>query len=98
MANSLTAEWPRSTSPATPGLVAVTAWRYTGEKEHWWHHPRNLPTILAYNVGQMYYQFGEGIRSGEPCQPDFNTAVELHQLIDSIQEASEQGREVAVTK
>ncbi len=57
-----------------------------------------MPRGAAYNVGQMYYQFGEGIRSGETCQPDFNTAAELHQFIDSIQEASDRGHEVVVTK
>jgi predicted dehydrogenase len=55
-----------------------------------------MPRGAPYNVGQMYYQFGQGIRSGEDCQPDFNTAVELHRFLDSIQEASSQGREVAV--
>jgi hypothetical protein len=56
-----------------------------------------MPRGAPYNVGQMYYSFGQGIRSGQPCQPDFNTAVELHRFIDNIQEASNQGREVAVT-
>ena len=46
----------------------------------------------AYNVGQMYYQFGRGIREGEGCQPDFDEAVRLHRFIDSIQEASDQSR------
>jgi hypothetical protein len=49
-------------------------------------------------VGQMYYQFGQSILSGDECQPDFYTAVELHHFIDSIQAASDQGREVAVSK
>ncbi len=57
-----------------------------------------MPRGAPYNVGQMYYQFGQSIRSGDPCQPDFNTAVELHRFIDTIQEASEQGREVAVSR
>ena len=57
-----------------------------------------MPRGAVYNVGQMYYQFGEGIRSGEICQPDFNTAVELHRFIDSIQEASERGHEVEVSR
>jgi len=57
-----------------------------------------MPRGAAYNVGQMYYQFGESIRTGDVCQPDFNTAVELHRFIDTIQEASEQGREVAVSR
>jgi predicted dehydrogenase len=55
-----------------------------------------MPRGAPYNVGQMYYQFGQGIRSGENCQPDFNAAVELHRFLDSIQEASAQGREVPV--
>jgi len=56
-----------------------------------------MPRGAPYNVGQMYYQFGQSILSGNPCQPDFNTAVELHHFIDSIQAASDQGREMAVT-
>ncbi len=55
-----------------------------------------MPRGEPYNVGHMYYLFGRGIRSGQSCQPDFNTAVELHRLIDNIREPSEQGREVAV--
>ena len=55
-----------------------------------------MPHGAAYNVGQMYYQFGRGIRDGEGCQPDFDEAVRLHRFIDSIQEASDQSREVAV--
>jgi predicted dehydrogenase len=56
-----------------------------------------MPRGAPYNVGQMYYQFGQSIRSGDPCQPDFATAVELHHFIDSIQAASDQGREMAVS-
>ena len=55
-----------------------------------------MPQGEPYNVGQLYYQFGQAILSGENCQPDFNTAVELHRFLDNIREASEQGREVAV--
>lgn len=55
-----------------------------------------MPRGAPYNVGQMYYLFGQSIRSGRSCQPDFNTAVELHRFIDNIQEASNQGRAVAV--
>ena len=55
-----------------------------------------MPHGEPYNVAQMYCLFGRGIRSGQSCQPDFNTAVELHHFIDNIREASEQGWEVAV--
>ena len=39
----------------------------------------------------MYYQFGEAIRSGADCQPDFAEAMRLHRFIDAIQVASYQG-------
>ena len=40
-----------------------------------------MPHGAAYNVGQMYYQFGRGIREGEGCQPDFDEAVRLHRTL-----------------
>ena len=55
-----------------------------------------MPHGAAYNVSQMYYQFGRGIREGGGSQPDFDEAVRLHRFIDSIREASDQSREVAV--
>ena len=55
-----------------------------------------MPQGEAYNVGQMYYQFGQAILSGNDCQPDFQQAVELHRFIDHIRQASDQGREVVV--
>lgn len=56
-----------------------------------------MPRGAPFNVGQMYYRFGESIRTGDPCHPDFAEAVELHHFIDNIREASERGQEVAVT-
>jgi len=47
------------------------------------------------NVGQMYALFAQAIRGGESCQPTFETAVDLHRLIDAIKQASDDGREVA---
>ena len=55
-----------------------------------------MPQGEAYNVGQMYYQFGQAILSGNNCQPDFQQAVELHRFIDNLHQASDQGREVVV--
>ena len=39
-----------------------------------------MPHGAPYCVGQMYYQFGEAIRNGTDCQPDFDEAVRLHRL------------------
>ncbi len=58
--------------------------------------PEGMPGGSVYNVGQIYHRFGQSILSGTACDPDFNTAVELHRLIDSIQEASDRGLEVTV--
>ena len=49
-----------------------------------------------YSVGQLYYMFGEAIRGQGERQPDFDTAVELHRLVDCIRQSSEERRAVAV--
>jgi predicted dehydrogenase len=53
-----------------------------------------MPQGEAFNVGQMYYQFGQAIRSGQSCSPNFDTAVELHKFLDSVRAASDQGRTI----
>ena len=55
-----------------------------------------MPPGEPFNVGQMYYRFGQAIRSGGQCQPDFATAVELHRLVDAIRHSSDTGQAVAV--
>ena len=66
--------------------------------------PSNLTNVLEgmpagppMNVGQMYYQFGQAIRGNDSDYPDFDTAVDLHRLIDSIRLASGENRSVATT-
>ncbi len=52
------------------------------------------PSGEARNVGQMYALFAQAIRDGKSDQPTFETAVDLHRLIDAIRQASDDGREV----
>jgi predicted dehydrogenase len=52
------------------------------------------PPGEASNVGQMYALFAQAIRDGKSCQPTFETAVELHHLIDAIRQASAGGLEI----
>ncbi len=52
------------------------------------------PSGEAINVGQMYTQFARAIRDGESHQPTFETAVDLHRLVDAIKQASNNRREV----
>jgi predicted dehydrogenase len=62
------------------------------------HVPADFPQGDPFNVGQMYAMFAEAIRSGkaQPRLPTFDTAVELHHFIDTIQQASDAGRELPV--
>ena len=51
------------------------------------------PSGEAANVGQMYTLFARAIRDGKSHQPTFETAVDLHRLVDAIKQASDNGRE-----
>lgn len=51
------------------------------------------PSGEAINVGQMYTRFARAIDGGESRQPTFETAVDLHRLVDAIRQASDTGRE-----
>jgi len=53
-----------------------------------------MPKGPPKNVGQLYFQFGAGIRGQQSSFPDFDTAVELHRLVDHIRQASDEGRAV----
>ena len=55
-----------------------------------------MPEGAPYNVGQLYYMFGEAIRNQGERQPEFDDAVELHRLVDCIRRSSEERRTVAV--
>src|SRR5580700_10556040 len=41
----------------------------------------------ALNVGRLYALFADAIRNGKSRQPTFDTAVELHRLIDAVRRA-----------
>lgn len=53
------------------------------------------PSGEAVNVGQMYALFAAAIRGGGAgALPSFDTAVNLHCLVDAIKDASDQSRQV----
>jgi predicted dehydrogenase len=69
--------------------------------ERWTFVAPGTPSGEALNVGQMYTLFAQAIRDGairggEDRQPSFETAVDLHRLVDAIKVASDEGREVSV--
>ena len=53
------------------------------------------PFSEAINVGRVYALFAEAIRGGKGRQPTFETAVDLHRLLDSMRRSSESGRREA---
>ena len=56
--------------------------------------PESVRQGTPFNVAQMYRRFGEAIRSDQRAEPDFDTAVVRHRLLDAIQKASERGTRV----
>jgi predicted dehydrogenase len=40
----------------------------------------------------MWHRFAEAIRAGTPVEPDFDTAVTRHRLLDAVQRASDTGQ------
>jgi hypothetical protein len=59
--------------------------------------PADFPRGDPFNIGQLYTLFAEAIRTGQNRLPTFDTAVDLHRFIDTIQQASATGRELPVT-
>ena len=55
-----------------------------------------MPQGAPFNVGQLYYLFGEAIRGEDNRQPDFDTAVELHRFIEAVRQASNDKNTVVV--
>jgi len=56
--------------------------------------PAGTPPGDPRNVGQLYVKFAEAIRSGVNYTPNFDTAVEVHDLLDAIAASSKEGREM----
>ena len=46
----------------------------------------------AYGVGQMWVKFTEAIRTNARIEPDFDSAVRRHRMLDAIVRASQTGQ------
>ena len=62
---------------------------------------QGTPAGEAFNVGQMYALFAQAIRNRTSPNagnglPSFDTAVELHRLVDATKQASDTGRAVTL--
>ena len=53
--------------------------------------PAAVPAGPPRNVALLYREFAQAISDDRPAAPDFTTAVRFHQLLESIQRASDTG-------
>jgi predicted dehydrogenase len=51
----------------------------------------------GYDVGQMWVNFSQAIRSGKNVEPDFDFAVRRHRMLDAIRRASDTGQRQKVS-
>ena len=59
------------------------------------HHtwvPESVPQGPPFNIAQLWGRFADAIKSGERAEPDFDSAVTRHRLLDAIQRASDTGQ------
>ncbi len=54
--------------------------------------PPEVPQGPGFNVAQLFRLMGQGIREGKNVQPDFNRALRIHRLINTIEESSRTGQ------
>jgi predicted dehydrogenase len=51
----------------------------------------------SYDVGQMWVKFAEAIRTGTRIEPDFDSAVRRHRMLDAIVRAAQTGQRQKVS-
>ncbi len=54
--------------------------------------PAAVPEGPPQNIGQLYVRMAEAIREGKRFDPNFEDALEVHQLLEAIQRSSDEGR------
>ncbi|WP_411965033.1 Gfo/Idh/MocA family protein [Haloferax sp. YSMS24] len=58
--------------------------------------PESVPFGPPQNVGQAYVRMAAAIQEGKAFAPSFEDALEVHRLLDAIQQSSDEGRVVRV--
>ena len=58
--------------------------------------PDSVQAGAPFNVAQMWSRFADAIRTGERVEPDFDSAVARHRLLDAIERASDTGQRQVV--
>ena len=58
--------------------------------KHTWV-PDSVPQGPPFNIAQLWGRFADAVATDERAEPDFDTAVTRHKLLDAIQRASDTG-------
>ena len=64
------------------------------ERQTW--VPQGTPEGAPFNVAQMWARFANAIRTGQRTEPDFETALTRHKMLDAVQRSSDEGRRIVV--
>ncbi len=56
--------------------------------------PEAVPDGSPFNVAQLYRRFAEGLSTGQVIEPDFDTAVGRHRLLEAIQRSSDEAKSI----
>ena len=54
--------------------------------------PESVPQGPPFNIAQLWGRFADAINGGDRAEPDFDSAVTRHRLLDAIQRASDTGQ------
>ncbi|SVC01945.1 uncharacterized protein METZ01_LOCUS254799, partial [marine metagenome] len=54
--------------------------------------PDTVPSGAPFNIAQLWNRFATGIKETEDVEPNFETAVKRHTLLEAIQTSSDTGR------
>lgn len=57
--------------------------------------PESVPRTASLHVATLYRRLAEGIREARPVDPDFNWAVKRYQMLNVLEQSSEQGKRLA---
>jgi len=55
-----------------------------------------VPAGPGRNIARLYAQIAEAIRDGAAAEPDFDHALEVHRLLNSVQKSSDERRTIGV--
>ncbi len=89
----------------TPGLVQWGTIRISGARVgealrelpvQGHHHlvPTSVPLGEPYNTAQLLRRFASAVHEDREVDPNFETALSMHELLDVIQRSSDEGREI----